>query len=66
MTPRDLLRLRTALGWSQNRLAQEIGVNRSTVNKWETGQHPIPPIAEKLLAQLPRPTSRRTSSVPHG
>ncbi|BFU90109.1 MAG: hypothetical protein NTAFB01_12960 [Nitrospira sp.] len=62
MTPRQLIQLRKDLGWSQNRLAQVIRVNRSTVNKWEAGQHPIPPIAEQLLAQLPR----LTSSVPQG
>lgn len=28
MTPRELTRLRCALGWSQTRLAQAIGVNR--------------------------------------
>lgn len=63
MISHDLTRLRSALGWSQNRLAQEISVNRSTICKWESGQHPIPPMAEKLLAQLVR---RQTSSVPQG
>lgn len=62
MTPSDLTRLREDLGWSQNRLAQEIRVNRSTINKWESGQHPIPAMAETLLMQLTRRISRRISS----
>lgn len=52
MTPHDLKRRRVALGWSQHRLAQELGVNRSTITKWESGQHPIPPMAAKLLTAL--------------
>lgn len=52
MTPAQLHSLRTNLGWSQTRLAEELGVTRSTINKWEMGLHPVPPMAEKLLSLL--------------
>lgn len=50
MTPSQLIQLREKLGWSQNRLAENLGVNRSTVHRWEKGMRRIPAIAEKLLA----------------
>ena len=53
MTPADLKRLRARLGWSQQRLAEHLGVARNSVNRWEMGLHPIPPMAAKLLRTLP-------------
>lgn len=58
MTPADLSRLRTQLGWSQNRLAEQLGVNRSTVHRWEKGLRKIPPMAEQLLAMIGRNTRK--------
>lgn len=52
MTSTDLKRLRARLGWSQQRLADTLGVTRNTVNRWEMGLHPIPPMAVKLLRTL--------------
>lgn len=52
MTSPELKSLRASLGWSQSRLAEELGVRRNTVNRWEMGTNPIPPIAEKLLATI--------------
>lgn len=54
MTSADLIRLRTKLGWSQARLGMELGVTRSTINKWEMGLHPVPRMAEKLLSLMMR------------
>lgn len=52
MTPSTLKSLRASLGWSQQRLAEELGVQRNTVNRWEMGTNPIPPMAQKLLATI--------------
>lgn len=50
MMPSQLIQLRAVLGWSQNRLAKQLGVNRSTIHRWELGTRRIPAMAEKLLA----------------
>lgn len=34
----NLIRLRDREGWSQEQLAEKIGVSRSTVAKWESGK----------------------------
>lgn len=53
MTPQELRSLRLALGWSQSRLAQELGCSRYTISKWERGVlRPIPKLVEKYLALL--------------
>lgn len=52
MTPADLKRLRASLGWSQQRLADELGVQRNTINRWEMGLHPIKPLAARALRAL--------------
>lgn len=52
MTPASLKSLRTTLGWSQQRLADELGVQRNTVARWEMGLHPIAPIAARLIQSI--------------
>ena len=52
MTPRQLKTLRAALGWSQARLAEALGVSRNTVNRWEMGIRKISPLVVKLLATI--------------
>lgn len=52
MTPTQLKSIRATLGWSQQRLAEELGVRRNTVTRWEMGLNPIPPMAERLLRML--------------
>lgn len=52
MTPADLKSIRTTLGWSQQRLADELGVQRNTVARWEMGVHPIAPMAARLIQSL--------------
>jgi len=44
--------LRATLGWSQTRLAEELGVARNTVTRWEMGLNPIPPMAQRLINLL--------------
>ena len=52
MTPQQLKSLRASLGWSQTRLAEELGVARNTVTRWEMGLNPIPPMAQRLLKSM--------------
>lgn len=52
MTPADLKSIRTTLGWPQQRLADELGVQRNTVARWEMGVHPIAPMAARLIQSL--------------
>ncbi|MBI3997856.1 MAG: helix-turn-helix transcriptional regulator [Armatimonadetes bacterium] len=50
----DVRSLREKLGWSQERLARELGVSFSTISRWERGQGEPSPMAEKLLQELSR------------
>lgn len=52
MDSTTLRSIRSALGWSQTRLAEELGVQRNTVTRWEMGLNPIPLMARKLLAAI--------------
>jgi len=52
MTPAILKSIRAALGWSQTRLAEELGVARNTVTRWEMGLNPIPPMAQRLIKSM--------------
>ena len=52
MDPHTLKTIRAALGWSQQRLADELGVRRNTVARWEMGINPIPLMAIKLITVL--------------
>jgi transcriptional regulator with XRE-family HTH domain len=45
MTARQMAKAREALGWSQARLAEALGVHPMTVSKWERDQQPIPTMA---------------------
>lgn len=54
MKPSELKKLRAALGWSQQRLADELGVARNTVNRWEMGDRNISAMVQKLLGTLRR------------
>lgn len=52
MTPSEIKTLRSALSWSQSRLAQELGVSVRTVKHWEAGtRNPSGPVLV-LLKQL--------------
>jgi transcriptional regulator with XRE-family HTH domain len=41
MTPAQLRRLRKHKGWSQDDLAEVLGVHPMTVSKWERGEQPM-------------------------
>lgn len=48
MTTEKVRELRRTLAISQERLARELGVSLSTVQRWEKGARPMPAHQEKL------------------
>ncbi|QFG70393.1 helix-turn-helix transcriptional regulator [Ornithinimicrobium pratense] len=51
--------LREDRGWSQGRLAEEVGVSRQTINAIETGRFdPSLPLALRLAQLLGRPVEQ--------
>jgi transcriptional regulator with XRE-family HTH domain len=55
LTPEELKRLRLRLDLTQTELADQLGVARNTVTRWETGARKIaPPIAIAIRAVAQR------------
>jgi DNA-binding transcriptional regulator YiaG len=50
--PQEFKRIREALGLTQGQLAEEIGVHRVTVAKWEAGDRGIPEPVARLLSRI--------------
>lgn len=48
----DILALRESLGWTQDRMADYLGVNRSNVSRMETGQTGMRGSVLRLLKAL--------------
>ena len=63
---RRFVTLRQALGWSQIRCAQELGVSPRTLARWETtgpSMTPLPAWAARTLREMAgAPSSRRTGT----
>jgi len=49
MTPGELRRIRKRMKLTQAELAEEIGVARNTVTRWEIDLNPIPEPMAKLI-----------------
>jgi transcriptional regulator with XRE-family HTH domain len=49
VTGNEFRRLRRTAGYSQSQLAREIDVTIRSLTRWETGETPIPKIAELAL-----------------
>ncbi|WP_192258617.1 helix-turn-helix domain-containing protein [Mesorhizobium caraganae] len=47
-----ILEARTSLAMTKTALAKALGVNLSTVWRWEKGQLPISPVVKRALEQL--------------
>ncbi len=47
-----VLKIRKSQEWSQERLAQELGVSFSTVNGWERGRRNPQPFLKRDIIQL--------------
>jgi DNA-binding XRE family transcriptional regulator len=54
LTPAELKEARARLGFSQEKLAFALGVNRLSVVRWEGGLHRIPLMVTLAIKQLER------------
>jgi transcriptional regulator with XRE-family HTH domain len=52
MTKKEFKRLRKSIGYTQARLADEMGLFIRTVSRWETGEVVIPRVAELALMYI--------------
>jgi transcriptional regulator with XRE-family HTH domain len=52
MKPEQLKQFRKSRGWSQKRLADELGVIQQAISKWEAGKREIPKYIEKSIGYL--------------
>lgn len=63
-SPAELVRgIRERTGWTQEKLAQKVGVSFSTVNNWERGKrNPQPYLLKKLMELAEKPSTSEQSS----
>lgn len=54
MMAEEIKALRHRLGWTQERMARELGVSFATVNRWENGKATPSSLAEQALHRLAR------------
>ncbi len=63
MKPQDLKRIRQQLGLTQQELADQLGVGRVTVTRWELGlrsiSEPIARLVERVRAEARRNLRRK-------
>ena len=53
MSNQEKLReIRRKKGWSQERLARELGVSFQTIHRWETGKFEPSPLAQEKIDRL--------------
>jgi len=57
--PQELKRIREGLGLTQEQLAEEIGVHRVTIAKWEAGDRGIPEPVARLLLRIQTEKKRK-------
>lgn len=59
MTPHDLSRWRSTLGWSAKRAAEELGVHYNTYRNWERG------VRNGQTVEIPHTTALACSAIFH-
>lgn len=60
MSKEEIKQIRKQLGWSQERLARELGLSFSTISRWERGESHPSPAAQRLLNDLVRSALPKT------
>lgn len=55
----EIREARAALGWTLDDMAEELGVHRMTVHRWETGTHTPPRYLGRVLRDLLREKSQQ-------
>ena len=56
MNAQDIKKLRTKLGWSQERLAKYLGISIMTISRWENGHFEPMPLLRRALRELANKT----------
>ena len=68
MKPQDLKRIRQQLGLTQQELADQLGVGRVTVTRWELGlrsiSEPIARLVERVRAEAGRNLRKKKRNRP--
>jgi DNA-binding transcriptional regulator YiaG len=59
MTPQRIIKIRKVLGLTQEQLALQVGAQRSTVARWELGNHEPRGANLKLLLELEAKVKKR-------
>jgi DNA-binding transcriptional regulator YiaG len=61
MTAKEIIELRSQLGWSQKKLADHIGIEVMTVSRWERGLHQPKGASIRALERLVKQANRRAN-----
>jgi DNA-binding XRE family transcriptional regulator len=56
---REFKKMRQSIGYSQAKLAKEMDVTIRSITRWETGEFPIPKLAELALRFLVQQANNR-------
>jgi transcriptional regulator with XRE-family HTH domain len=65
-TPNDALRRQRQLrGWSQQRLAEQLGTDENTVSRWERGERQVAPFYQEKLCLLFETTADQLGLILH-
>ncbi len=62
----DIKALRESLGLTQAQLAEKLGLDRSSVSRMESGQHPKGPtrlLLQKMASDMKRPRGARSGAA---
>ena len=60
MSPKQIIRIRKALGWTQQRLADVLGAQQSTIARWEIGANQPRGANLKALRELAAKANKKT------
>jgi transcriptional regulator with XRE-family HTH domain len=69
MSPDHLRRCRESRNWTQDQLAEVVGVDRRSVSRWETGSRPITRLVDRFLTlvlnlhDIPRQKLKKLSTA---
>ena len=62
MTPAEVMALRKSLGWTQEQMAQQLGVTWTSVQRWETSKVKPSPMAVRALEALAQQVAVRRAA----
>jgi DNA-binding transcriptional regulator YiaG len=63
MTARQFKKLRKSIGYSQSQLAREMDLYVRSISRWETGEVPLPKLAELALLYLAEQRKKRPMTL---